>query len=225
MKVVGIATIPSRINTLEQVLDSLHDQVDIIELALNDFLEIPSFIGQFPRVRPILSTNEKGDANKYLQVGNYQNDYYFSCDDDILYPKNYIETFAEAIDTHNALITIHGSSIPSKKIESYYKQRIRNSYYWKDCKEVEVHIPGTGVSGFHTSFLKLHYENSFPVKNMADVFVGIQCLDQGIKCISLEHSKDWIDGGLHDDEGRTIFNTYKGDDPVQAGYINTRKWI
>lgn len=224
MTVVGMATMPERLNTLERVLTNLHDQVDIIELALNGFKEIPKLLSKFPKVIPNLTTNEKGDANKYLNVGKYPDDYYFSCDDDILYPKDYVSTYKKAIDKHQALITIHGSTIPPRKIAGYYKGRTMKAHCLNACEEAVVHIPGSGVSGFHTSFLKLDYPNGFPHANMADIFVGIQCQQQRVRCISIKHGKGWIQGGLN--EGRkTIWETHRHNDSVQTSHINKINWI
>lgn len=223
MKIIGMATMPERLNTLERVLTNLHDKVDIIELALNDFKEIPKMLSKFPKVIPNLTTNVKGDANKYINVGKYTDDYYFSCDDDILYPTDYIETYIKAIDKYQALITIHGSLIPSRWLVSYYRGRIMKSHCLNTCKETIVHVPGSGVTGFHTSFLKLDYENGFPTRNMADIFVGIQCQQQKVRCVSIKHDKGWIQGGLN--EGRkTIWETHRHSDSVQTGHVNSIKW-
>ena len=214
---------PERLNTLDLVLSRLHPQVDIIELALNDYKEIPNILKKYSKVIPNITTNEKGDANKYLNVGKYTDDYYFSCDDDILYPDDYIETYIKAIDEKKALITIHGSTIPPRKIKSYYKGRSMKAHCLNECEEAIVHVPGSGVSGFHTSFLSLDYKNGFPVRNMADIFVGIQCQSQGIRCISIAHPKGWIKGGLN--EGRkTIWETHRHNDSVQTKYVNSISW-
>ena len=223
MIVAGMATMPERLNTLNLVLDNLHPQVDVIELALNDFKRIPSILEKYPKVVPNLTTNEKGDANKYLNIGKYTNDYYFSCDDDIIYPKDYVETYIKAIDEKKSLITIHGSTIPPRKVKSYYKGRSMKAHCLNACEESVVHVPGSGVSGFHTSFLKLNYEKGFPVRNMADIFLGIQCQSQGVRCVSIKHSKGWIQGGLN--KGRkTIWETHRHNDSVQTKYVNSILW-
>ena len=223
MKILGLATIPERLNTLERVLDRLYKQVDYIEIALNDFKKIPKILSKYSNVIPNLTTNENGDANKFLNVEKYSNDYYFSCDDDILYPLDYISTYIDAIDKNKSLITIHGSIIPPRKLLSYYKGRTMKAHCLRTCEQHTVHIPGSGVSGFHTSFLKLKYPNHFPVKNMADIFLGIQCQNQSVKCISIKHTEGWILGGLN--EGRkTIWDTHKNNDSVQTKYINSISW-
>jgi len=223
MIIAGMATLPERLNTLELVLDRLHPQVDVIELALNGHREIPKLLSKYPKVIPNLTTNEKGDANKFLNVGKYKDDYYFSTDDDILYPSDYVSTYIKEIDKHRSLITIHGSLIPPRKIQSYYKGRKMKAHCLNTCGEEVVHIPGSGVSGFHTSFLKIDYKNGFPNANMADIFVGIQCQQQNVRCISIKHSKGWIKGGLN--EGRkTIWETHRHDDRIQTIHINKITW-
>jgi hypothetical protein len=223
MIVAGMATLPERLNTLDLVISRLHPQVDIIELALNDYSKIPNILSKYPKVNPTLTSNLMGDANKFHNVSKYPNSYYFSVDDDILYPENYIQTYIKEIDKNKCLITVHGSKIPPRNIQSYYKGRSMKSHCLNSCEEVTVHIPGSGVSGFHTSFLKINYPEGFKAANMADIFLGIQCQQQKVRCLAIKHEKGWIRGGLN--EGRkTIWDTHKNNDSIQTKFINSIVW-
>jgi hypothetical protein len=224
MKVIGMASIPSRVDTLEIVIKRLHVQVDVIELALNGYKKIPPFLSKYSKVNPMLTDNTMGDANKYKNVEMYNNDYYFSCDDDILYPMDYVDIYIKYIDLYQCLITSHGSLIPPRKLASYYKGRVMKSHCLRDCKEERVHIPGSGVSGYHTSFLKLKHSH-FEMPNMADIFLGIQCYHQNVECISIPHSEGWIQGGLNELLNRdTIWDSHRKNDKVQTKYINSINW-
>lgn len=220
-KIVGMCTIPERISTLPRVLRSLHRQVDKIELALNGFKEIPTFLKAFPKVNATLTTNEKGDANKYYSIGNHKNVYYLSCDDDIIYPYDYVSKMTRLADKYKCLITVHGSNIP-RKLTNYYTGKVMKSHCLNSCNEVEVNIPGTGVSCFNTSILNIDY-NRFESPNMADIWVGLQCEEQGIKRIAIKHSKGWIKGGLN--KGRdTIYDSHKYNCKIQTDLVNSIKW-
>lgn len=219
--VVGMATIPERMSTLELVLDSLTKQVDIIELALNGFQQVPDILKKYDNVIATLTTNEKGDSNKFLNVGNYSNAYYFSCDDDIIYPKDYISKYIREIKKNQCLVTIHGSNI-NGKVNSYYKGKQMKAHCLNKCAETQVHIPGSGVSGFDTSLLQVDY-NKFTQPNMADIFLGIQCKQQGIKCLSIFHKKGWIKGGLNKDRA-TIYESHKNNDKPQTDLVNSITW-
>lgn len=215
-----MATIPERLNTLELVLSSLK-LADRIELALNGFKEIPELILKYPNVYPTLTTNEKGDANKFLNVEKFPNAYYFSCDDDIIYPKDYLSKYIRSIRKNRGLVTIHGSNI-NGKVLSYYKGKQMKAHCLNKCAEVRVHIPGSGVSGFDTTQLKIKYDR-FEKANMADIFLAIQCQEQNISCTSIFHKAGWINGGLN--EGRaTIYETHKNNDKVQTDLVNSITW-
>lgn len=221
-KVVGMATIPERENTLERVISSLHGQVDKIELSLNGFTDIPDWFVNYPKVISTLWTNDKGDANKFLNIWRYPKAYYFSCDDDIIYPPDYIDTYIKHINRFKCLVTIHGAHIPDRKIQSYYSGKIQKAHCLNKCKQVKVHIPGSGVSGFDTSQLNIDYEK-FKEPNMADIFLAMQCEEQNVNRLSIKHSKGWIQGGLN--EGReTIYETHKNNDSIQTKLVNSISW-
>jgi len=221
LTVAGMATIPERESTLEMVLDSLKDQVDIIELSLNNYLTIPKWLSKYSNLNPHCNTNEKGDANKVRYATHYSDAYYFSCDDDIVYPSNYVEEYKKNIESEKALITIHGSNI-NRKVSSYYKGKQMKAHCLNTCNRVQVNIPGSGVSGWHTSLLKVDYD-SIQTANMCDIWLGMQAQEQGIRCISIKHEKGWINGGLN--KGRaTIYEDHKNNDKVQTNLVNNYSW-
>jgi len=219
--VVGMATIPERRDTLELVISSLARQADRIELALNDFNEVPLFLQKYPAVHCHLTSNVMGDANKFLNVDKFPNAYYFSCDDDIIYPGNYVSKYIREIKKNRSLITIHGSNIIGK-IYSYYRDKQMKAHCLTKSREVRVHIPGSGVSAFDTTQFKVKYKD-FKKANMADIFLAIQAQEQGIKCISIFHKKGWIKGGLNNGRA-TIYEDHKNSDKVQTDLVNARTW-
>lgn len=220
-KVVGMATVPDRINSLERIILSLYNQVDIIELSLNGFSAVPDFLKNYPKVYPTIRSNEMGDANKFANIEKYSNDYYFSCDDDIIYPSDYISRYIYEITKRQCLITIHGCRI-NKLLLSYYADRESISKCTRKSKECLVHVPGSGVSGFHTSFLKVKYSD-FTKANMADIFLGILCEQQNVDRVALAHNGQWI--RTHLDPGVfTIFDAYSKLDGIQTNLANSIQW-
>jgi hypothetical protein len=220
--VVGLATIPERESTLPTVLASLHDQVDLIEVALNGYTKKPTFAKLYPKARFHLTTNDKGDANKFLTVEKHRDAYYFSCDDDIKYPVSYIQTMIKYIEKHQCLVTCHGSDIPDRRLSSYYKNKVMRSHCLHTASEVSVDVAGSGVSGFDTSVLRLSYDR-FELPNMADIFMSIQCVEQSVKRIAIKHRSGWIKGGMN--KGRaTIYETHRNNDRPQTKIVNEFDW-
>lgn len=222
MIVGGMATIPDRIDTLEMVLDSIVPQLDLLELALNGFRSVPYFIGKYSNVVTTLTTNDKGDANKFLRIDDYRNHYYFSLDDDLIYPTNYISTYIEKIDKHRCLITSHGSDV-TPNMSSYYRGKIGRSHCLHEAKEdFSVDVAGSGVTGFHTSYLKLKYDN-FAEPNMADIWMSMQAHQQGVERIAISHRKGWITTCLSSKK-ETIYDKHRNRDSVQTMVVNSFDW-
>lgn len=224
-KIVGMAAIPDREMALRSSIESLYDQVDIIHLALNEFKQVPGFIKNLSKIQPIIVDNGLGDANKYLNIDNYNNDsyYYFSCDDDLIYPPNYIDTYVSKINETSCLITSHGSTLPKNEIGSYFKDRTLISHYNKiNDLDKKVDIPGTGVSGFNTSYLKLRFKD-FLNANMADIFVGIACKLQNVNCIAISHPSGWIKDAEYD-SNNTLYKKHRLNDSIQTKHLNKITW-
>jgi hypothetical protein len=219
--VAGLATLPDRVNILEVVIDSLHHQVDVIEVAFNGHKKVPDYIKNYPKVKVNLCTNEMGDANKFLNVEKYPDAYYFSCDDDIIYPYDYTQKYIEAIKKHGCVVSIHGSDMPDAPIKSYYKGRIFKAHCLNKCPDVWVDICGSGVAGFDTSVLKIKYKE-FTHPNMADIFLSMQAHKQGVKRLSMAHEANWITGGLP--KATTIYEDHKNNDKVQTDLVNNFNW-
>lgn len=217
-----MATIPDRLDTLEMVLDSITLQVDVLELALNGFTTVPYVLGKYSNVVPNLTTNDNGDANKFLRIENYTDNYYFSLDDDLIYPKDYVEKYIEKIDSNKCLITSHGSDVTPKML-SYYRGKIGRSHCLHDAKnDCNVDIAGSGVSGFHTSFLRLKYSR-FKHPNMADIWMSMQAHEQGVNRLAIAHRKGWITTCLPP-EKETIYDRHRNRDSVQTKVVNSFDW-
>ena len=99
-----LASIPSRENSLKLTVESLRNQVDKILVALNGYDHIPEFLnnGEF-----VMLDNSRGDAAKFFDV-EYLQDYIFTCDDDIIYPRLFIETILDSYKKQNKdIITLY----------------------------------------------------------------------------------------------------------------------
>jgi hypothetical protein len=96
---------------------------------------------------------DMGDAGKFYKVQEYDNSYYLSIDDDLIYPSDYVSNIINNLNKYNndVIISHHGRTLkPDAK--SYYNDAIIklkclnlvNNYQ-------EVQFGGTGVMGFHTN--------------------------------------------------------------------------
>jgi len=112
MTTANIATLPAREIQLARTVKSLYNQVDYINIWLNDYDKVPSWLSD-SKISTQLSNNI-GDMGKFLfKIDGY----YFSCDDDIIYPPDYVKILKDRLDGN--IVTIHGKNFKTP-CKSYY---------------------------------------------------------------------------------------------------------
>jgi len=84
----AVASLPGR--PLDQMLRSIRPQVDELGVYLNGYPEVPAVVREL-ECHYILSAANRGSSAK-LYWSRHWDGYYFACDDDLLYPSNYVAT-------------------------------------------------------------------------------------------------------------------------------------
>jgi GT2 family glycosyltransferase len=172
--IVGIATFKGREELLKRTIESLDGQVDKIIIYDNEVNKDLTDNGKFYG----LSLQKKAC-------------YYFSCDDDIIYPPNYIQHTIQAIEKYNCIVTYHGRKLKGKGLE-YYHGHDAYSAFKNVSQDMEVDIAGTGVSAFKTSYFNpidlIHSEH----KKMSDVIFSLEAKKQSKKIQIIIHGQEWI---------------------------------
>lgn len=224
---VGIASIPEREQMLQRTIESLIYQVDKIYVYLNNYKSIPEFLKN-PKI--IVCTNECngdiGDAGKFYSfIGKLDNlnRYIFLCDDDILYPGDYVYHMVNHIENNNrkAVIGLHGVLL-EEKVKNYYRDRkviscLKTSVINKFCD-----ILGTGALAFHASTVQvLPGDYIFEYRNMADIHFGISAQKQNVPMLCVKHSGDWL---TYMEPENTIFDSKKKNCKMDTQLVNSIKW-
>lgn len=222
MIIAQIATIPEREQMLKRVVDSLIDQVDYLRVYLNGYKNTPDFLTHSFRIETEILDNSTGDAAKFKGVGDDEC-YFFACDDDIHYPRNYTQYMIERIEDYKrkALITLHGRVMMPKPVYSYYRDKVYGVHCARRlARDQKVDTGGTGVMAFHTSTINLRYED-FKKPNMADIWIAKFAKEQNIPIIAVRHEQDWIE--LLDPEQvyETIWRKHYNDDKEQTELYNS----
>ena len=185
-----MATVPWRKESLEKVVNSLLPQIDMLNIYLNGWEKIPSFL-EHKKINAVLSQNEIGDigakgkfywCEKVIGI-------HITVDDDILYPVDYVEKILDGIDRNKkSVVTFHGSILTSP----HFSEKQTVSHFARDsASDIPVTIGGTGVMAYSTTDVKIDLE-SFKCDFWADGWFAIQTKAQKIPIVSLKHDADWL---------------------------------
>lgn len=186
MITVMIASIPIREKMLEKTVESIRKQsfkVDNIKISLNNYKTIPKFL-DISEV--ILMDNRLTDANKFYMADKFSG-YLLTCDDDLIYPSNYVAYMISGVDKYKCACTLHGKLYP-KKFVNFQTTQANFTCLNDVLSDGRVDVGGTGVMAWHSDFLKVKY-SEFKSKNMADLWFAKICHEQNVKIICLAHQK------------------------------------
>jgi hypothetical protein len=123
---VGIAAIPTRVDALKMVIDSLINQVGLIGVYLNGWSRIPDFLKHDKIIVEGMGKQDIGDIGKFYWVEKHKG-IYFTCDDDLIYPKDYVSRTLSKLKEYGytAAVGWHGSVIKDNFTEYYSKDSRR----------------------------------------------------------------------------------------------------
>lgn len=222
--IAGMASIKSRAHILKKTIQSIINQVDHIHVYLNDYDSVPQFLQNNYKITFYLGKiyKDRGDTGKYFAINKVEDGYFFSCDDDLLYPKDYVEKTVAFLKSHNdrVIATYHGAILKQGKLSNYYRDRKQIHYSHFQRESMEVNIGGTGVMAFHVDTFKPDI-TQFTYPNMSDIWVSIQAQEKRIPILCAPRSLDWIRAEKLP-ESETIYGSKKNHD-MQTNILNEWK--
>ncbi len=190
----SLASIPERSGALKRVVASLAPQVDEIRISLNEYEQVPKFLGRYDHVRATLRpAPNRGDGEKFADVDDWDG-YVLVCDDDLVYPPDYAARMIEGIEKHgpNVLASHHGGTTlgwnGSAVAASHKRVRCLDDTPEDDT---DVNVVGTGVMGYHAAHVPV-YSDVFEHANMADVQMACHARLLGIRMVCLSHPHRWL---------------------------------
>lgn len=177
MKIVaGIATFNARLLYAERAIESLKNQVDEIYLYNNsvndDLTDNGKFFGATRTRKPC---------------------FYFSCDDDIIYPADYVRKMIVWLNRFNgnAVVTHHGRILRGMN-KNYYTDH----YAYSCMKGVggmrKIDVPGSGVSAFRTDKIDVRSIVKSNDHRMSDLLLGLEATKQNVPVYILPHARGYF---------------------------------
>ncbi len=192
----AIATYPQRREMLKDAVASLAGQVDHLFVYLNNYREPPSFLLKKKyenNVHFVLDTNsEYRAAAKFYWLCKHRC-YWLLCDDDIVYPRDYVKLMKAKIDQYGrqAIVGVHGVIFEQSSQAHLLHHRILFERALR-C-DSEVHMLGTGTIAFHSSILSsadCRRLLRYPVAN--DEALAVISRARGIRQIAVERRPYWL---------------------------------
>jgi len=190
---VSLASIPPRQQELRSVVGSLLPQTDKVNVYLDGYKTVPRFL-RHPKVEVVTSAEEPGlgDSGKFLWdiTGRVSPGVSLHCDDDILYPKDYVRTMVRRLlQFHRACVGVHGS-ILKDGVTNYRRDRV-TAHFLETTGDMWCHVLGTGVLAHRVGVPAL-YRGDFPVANMADVWFALAAQRQEVPMLLIRHESTWL---------------------------------
>lgn len=214
--VAGMATMPSRRDSFQFALDSILPQVDRLYLFLDRF-EKPHKLSDTRVI--VLNSETHGDlrANgKFLGLTIQKGDfYYFSVDDDIIYPSDYVSNMIDFLNKSKAPIIagIHGS-ILNKEFNQYQTDRKILHRSMGLRQPVKLDVLGTCTVGFRSSTIQFDVRR-WPTINMVDLNFAIECERRKIMRYSIPRQPGWIQC-IEECQKDSIFHQLRQNDSQQT---------
>jgi hypothetical protein len=181
-RIGGMATMPSRIESLRIALPHIVAQVDTLYLYLDKYEEVPPELSAMPKVVALLPADPASSlaaAGKFhglsLRAGPCL---YFCFDDDIVYGDGYVDHLAAALRRHDyePVVGLHGA-VYRMPIASYVRDRQLLHFNKALGFDVVVDELGTGTIAFHSSAIRIE-PHRWLNPNMADLQLMIDAVRQ-----------------------------------------------
>ena len=203
-----------RLSTLEKAIDSIYSQVEVVRVCLNGFDTIPAFLNR-ENIITHIPKKDLADNGKFFWATN-SNEYYFTIDDDIIYPPDYVERSLKAIKQYDekTILTYHGV-ILKPQIQDYYLDRCVLPFASPLKRDLPVDVGGTGVMLINTNGVSINHR-SFKTLRMADIWIAKSAFEQGCRIVCVNRSGEWL---VCNKPGEGIFETTK-DSSEHAEIIN-----
>ena len=204
-RIACMATIPGREDRAIKSIASIAAQVDEVHVVLNyGDVDMPEWTqGASSSVSFYIADNSRGDAEKFRMSDGSRKGYIFTCDDDIEYSDGYVGYMIKAVEKYKRKnpIGLFGARVKPGMTDYYAnRQQIGRLHNAKLKVDTWAHVTGTNTLCYHTDTLPVIPMDIFTRPNMADIFFGAWCNNQGRRIIIMPHN------------GRLIRDMAKGDD-------------
>lgn len=191
MIIANMATFPARRDIIIDVIQSIYQQVDLINICLNEFSSIPRELAKFHNLNPVIPQTDYKDVGKFIHQID-RNASYILVDDDIIYPSDYVSKlkyFYEKFENLNVVVGTHGV-IYTDIYNGSFKSRKVFSFRQSLDKVRVVNQLGTG-----TVYLKGHQLPSLSYMDGSQQYVDVRfsryLYENDISLLCIPRESNW----------------------------------
>jgi hypothetical protein len=199
------ASIAPRQRQLVRAVQSIIGQVDRVFIYLNGWGEPwPGLWHNADKITWRFSVTSRwvgsegkfwwSDAAKFREHGLTGVESYFGCDDDILYPDDYVTRMRMALERYPGdLVGVHGARI-REPVRGYHECLDLRCGFEKALKtDQQVHLLGTGTVAFEPERWRgqLGFDD-FIVPNMADLWLALRARAAQRRLWSIARPAKWL---------------------------------
>ena len=219
-----MATIAEREEAMFDAVASIAPQVDHLHVYMNDYKSLTAIKKELFTDRITFHdkpVGDLGDSGKFWGK-QFPHDIYFSVDDDLIYPPDYVETTLKHLETH-PIVSYHGRLMLPAPVRTYY-HGLRRAYHVNSHVDdfYPVHVGGTGVMAQRANAFS-YLDCKEP--NMSDIWVGIYAQRNRIPIVTAPHRKGWVKlTDKIDHHKNTIWAKHHRKDKVQTRVFNSISW-
>ncbi len=197
----AVCSIPARLHTLLRTIRSLEHQVDGIFVYLDKYEEVPFDLLDNPKLTILRSQDfdaDHRDNGKFIGynglISRNAPFYFFTCDDDIEYPHDYISTMVLGLRSldNKVVLGVHGIVVEERP-KSYFRRRFGFHFTENTIHSRRlVNNLGTGTLGFHSQLFSGIDPSQWPRGGMVDIYFSIECKKNEIPMVCINRHSGWL---------------------------------
>lgn len=220
--IVNMATHPEREYYMKQAVYSLlsnNTKPDVINICLNNYKEVPSYL-KHPLINAFIPEEDQKAKGKFYSWKK-SNGFYLLADDDICYPKDYIGYITHQIEKHKrkAVVGFHATTYP-EYVEHYVRGVKRRTHFFDASEFYFCNMLGTGTMAFHTDTVPF---TEFKQPNMLDPQMAVHLQKNKIPQLVIERAANYITQIAGSQDGFCIWKSYTNDAKEQADILRQVK--
>lgn len=220
---IGVASMPSRVDSLKQVVEALLPQCTKLGVYLNGYKSVPSFLND-PRII-VERSQDHGDLRdngKFFFLDQTDLKYYASVDDDIEYPHDYIAKLVRNLKVTGGAgaIAVHGYLLP-EEVTSITSNRYVFHFGQTATFLTPANVVGTGTALINQHKWKLKF-SEFGEPGMSDIWFALAAKKRSLPLWVMPRANKWMSAIEHDEAiaptkgAKSLYDEFKDRDSRQT---------